>query len=95
LIIAKHDSEDIPLSWSTFQSIETMLTIATIDDKSLWIKRLNELTYDYQGIEMIEDLREYLPIMGFHRIPINVKEAMEATRIRVERDYFQEQRTNK
>jgi len=92
LITAKSDSEDILLEWSTFQSIENMLNIATIDDKSSWIKRLNELTYDYEGEQMINDLKEYLPIMGFHRIPVNVKEAMEATRIRVERDNFQEQR---
>ena len=92
MITAKSDSEDILLEWSTFQSIENMLNIATIDDKSSWIKRLNELTYDYEGEQMINDLKEYLPIMGFHRIPVNVKEAMEATRIRVERDNFQEQR---
>ncbi len=92
MIKAKSDSEDILLEWSTFQTIENMLNIATIDDKSSWIKRLNELTYDYEGEQMINDLKEYLPIMGFHRIPVNVKEAMEATRIRVERDNFQEQR---
>lgn len=90
MIIAKNDSEDILLEWSTFSTIENMLNIATIDDKSSWTNRLNSLTYDYEGEQMIEDLKEYLPIMGFHRIPVNVKEAMEATRIRVERDNFQE-----
>lgn len=90
MIIAKGDSEDILLEWSTFSTIENMLNIATIDDKTSWINRLNELTYDYEGEQMINDLKEYLPIMGFHRIPVNVKEAMEATRLRVERDNFQE-----
>lgn len=90
MITAKSDSEDILLEWSTFSTIESMLNIATIDDKSSWINRLNGLTYDYEGEQMINDLKEYLPIMGLHRTPVNVKEAMEATRIRVERDNFQE-----
>lgn len=90
MIVAKNDSEDILLEWSTFATIESMLNIATIDDKTSWTNRLNSLTYDYEGEEMINDLKEYLPIMGYHRIPVNVKEAMEATRLRVERDNFQE-----
>ena len=92
MIIAKNDSEDIPLDWSTYHTIEQILNIATIDDKSKWFTRLGTIQYEWEGQQMIEQLKEYSPIMGFHRIPVNVKEAMEATRIRVERDNFQEDR---
>lgn len=95
MIIAKNDSEDILLEWSTFAAIENMLNIATIEDKTSWVNRLNSLTYDYEGQQMIEDLKEYSPIMGFHRIPLIERECVEATRLRVERDNFQEQRWKK
>ena len=95
MIVAKNDSEDILLEWSTFTTIETMLNIALIEDKSHWFKRLMVLKYEYEGQTMIDDLREYTPIVGYHRAPMNVKEAMIATRLRIERDNYQEERWKK
>lgn len=95
MIVAKDDSEDILLEWSTYTTIETMLNIALIEDKSVWLRRLIDLKYEHEGQTMIDDLREYTPVIGYHRIPMNVKESMEATRIRIERDNFQEERWKK
>lgn len=95
MIVAKHDSEDILLEWSTFATIENMLNIATIDDKTSWINRLNELTYDYEGEQMINDLKEYLPIVGLHTIPLDVKTQGQAIRYAVDKDDFHEQRFKK
>lgn len=95
MIIAKPDSEDILLEWSTYATIESILNIALIDDKGVWFKRLIDLKYEHEGQTMIDDLREYAPILGYHIIPMNVKESMEATRIRIERDDYQQERWKK
>lgn len=95
MIIAKNDSEDIALKWSTHTTIENILNTALIDDKSKWYSRLEKIKYEYEGQEMIEDLKQYLPIMGYHSIPVIERDAMEATRLRRERDNFQEERWKK
>lgn len=43
----------------------------------------------------IEKLEQYMPIMGHHSIPKSVRQCIEATRLRVERDNFQELRWKK
>lgn len=92
MIVAQHDSEDIALEWSTHSTIEIMLNTALIEDKSVWLNRLMGCKYEYEGQEIIEELKQYLPIIGFHIIPMSQKDIMKATRLRVERDNFQEQR---
>ena len=68
MIIARNDSEDIALEWSTHTAIENILNTALIEDKGKWYSRLEKLKYEYEGQEMIEDLKQYLPVMGFHRL---------------------------
>lgn len=95
MIVANPNSEDTPLEWSTFRTIEIMLNVALIDDKSKWNERLINLKYEHEGQTMIEDLRDFAPIMGFHVTPVIERDAMEATRLRVERDNFQETKWKK
>lgn len=80
------------LSW-----IETMIGQATLDSpaKEKFLNRLTKLEFKSQGYKMIDELKEYAPIMGLHSIPQNVEEQGKAIRYQVEKDDLHESRKNK
>lgn len=80
------------LSW-----IETMIGQATLDApaKEKFLARLTKIEYKSQGFKMIDELKEYAPIMGLHSIPQNVEQQGQAISYSVDKDDFHEQRFKK
>ena len=77
------------LSW-----IESMIGQSMIDapQKEKFMNRLAKLEYKSQGFKMIDELKEYQPIMGMHSIPQDVKQQGEAIRFQVDKDDYNESR---
>lgn len=88
---------DEELDFGLAQWIEIMISQATLngDEKSKYTNRLCKAKTKSEGYELIEELKEYQPIMGLQSIPTNVGQAAEATRFAVDKDDFHEQRWNK
>jgi len=80
------------LSW-----IETMIGQATLDapQKEKYLKKLTTLNYKSEGFKMIDELKEYAPIMGLHSIPQSVEQQGEAIRYAVAKDDLHDLRKNK
>lgn len=80
------------LSW-----IETMIGQATLDapQKEKYLTKLTKIEYKSQAYKMIDELKEYAPIMGLHTIPQSVEQQGEAIKYSVDKDDFQEQRWKK
>lgn len=80
------------LSW-----IETMVGQATLDapQKEKFLARLTKIEYKSQAYKMIDELKEYAPIMGLHTIPQSVEQQGQAIAYSVDKDDFHEQRFKK
>lgn len=80
------------LSW-----IETMIGQATIDapQKEKFLDRLSKLEYKSQGYKMIDELKEYAPILGLHSTPHGVEDIGKAARYMADKDDLHEERFKK
>lgn len=77
---------------SKIYTAEILLTGAILypHEKEKYISRLIAARCNEDVDKIINELREHQPIMGLEKIPTNVGEAAEATRLRVEREDFKE-----
>lgn len=73
--------------------IETLIRNCAGPREKLMIK-LNRIETEDEAFELLNEVSRYKPIMGLESIPTNVNDAMEATRLRIEREDFKE-RDNK
>lgn len=80
------------LSW-----IETMIGQATLDSnsKEKFLTRLTKLEYKSQGYKMIDELKEYAPILGLHSTPHGVEDIGKAVRYMADKDDLHEERFKK
>jgi hypothetical protein len=83
-------------SETTFRRLNYMISVALIspEEKTWYEMNAFKLT-ETEAKEHIAKLEQSMPIMGYHSIPQDVKQCVEATRLRVERDNFFEQRWKK
>jgi hypothetical protein len=81
---------------TTYRRLCYMISVALISPEEKYWYEMNafKLT-ETEAKEHISKLEQYMPIMGYHSIPQDVSECVEATRLRVERDNFQESRWKK
>lgn len=77
---------------SKIYTAEILLTAAILypHEKEKFLNRIIAAKTNEDVDKIIFELREYQPIMGLDKIPTNVGEAAEATRLRVEREDFKE-----
>jgi hypothetical protein len=76
--------------------IENLIWYSSLDDKdkARQMKKMLRLESLEGAMKMVTFLKEFQPIVGFHRAPMTQYESVEATRIRVDRENFQEERWN-
>lgn len=61
-------------------------------DKARQMKRMLKLESTEAAMKMINFLQDFQPIIGVHRAPMTQYESVEATRLRVDRDDFNERK---
>lgn len=83
------------LDFSLAQWIEIMISQAPPDLRRSYTDRLCRAKTRSEGYALIEELKEYQPIMGLQSIPTNVTQAAQATRFAVDKDNLHEDRWNK
>ena len=74
--------------------IESSINCCT-GDRDMLMKRLLLIETEEDAFKLLEEVNKYKPIMGLEQLPTNVGDAMEATRLRVEREDFKERHDNK
>lgn len=72
--------------------IEILIWHSSMDEKekAREMKRMLKLESIQDAMMMINFLKEFQPIVGFHRAPMTQYESVEATRLRVDRENFKE-----
>lgn len=72
--------------------IETLIWHSSLDDiqKSKKMKEMLRLESTQDAMKMIAFLKDFQPIVGFHRAPMTQYESVEALRLRIERENFKE-----
>lgn len=85
-IVANNDPE--PFDASYYEIIERLIISAMVHDKHAWRERMTRLKTNEQAEQMVAELKELQPIVGYHSLPTDVGDCVEATRRRVERDNF-------
>lgn len=72
--------------------IEVLIWHSSLDDnqKARKMKEMLRLESIQDAMMMINFLKEFQPIVGFHRAPMTQYESVEATRLRVDRENFKE-----
>jgi hypothetical protein len=80
----------------TRRRLELMISIAllTPDEKLKYEDRAIFITED-EAQKVMQELVEYMPIMGLHLWPLDVKQQGQAIRYQVMKDDFHEQRWKK
>ena len=88
MIIASNQIEPEEVDFSLLAYAESLISQALLYDyeKNKYIQRLIKCTDNEQIENICNELQEYQPIMGYHAIPTNIREAALATKLRIERD---------
>jgi hypothetical protein len=85
-----------PASETTTRRLNMMVSMALISSEEKLKYEMESWKYtEEEAREACRKLESCMPIPGYHTLPTNVGDAMAATRLRVERDDFQEQRWKK
>lgn len=83
-------------SETTTRRLNLMISTALISSEERLKYEMESWKYNEEEAKAAcKKLESCMPIVGYHTLPTNVGDAMEATRLRVERDDFQEQRWRK
>jgi hypothetical protein len=84
------------VSEQTTRRLNMMISMALISSEERLKYEMESWKYtEEEAKAAIKKLESCMPIVGYHTLPTNVGDAAEATRLRVERDDFQEQRWKK
>lgn len=72
--------------------IETLIWHSSLDDiqKAKKMKEMLRLESTQDAMKMIIFLKDFQPIVGFHRAPMTQYESVEALRLRIDRENFKE-----
>lgn len=91
-----YEGEDEPVSELTRRRLELMISIASIssEEKSKWELKGAFITEE-EALKEIEKLKDYMPIMGLHSIPLDMREQKRAIRYQVDKDDLHELRWKK
>lgn len=81
------------ISEMTRRRLEYMISVALLDgeEKVRYENRSIFLTED-DALQIMNELKERMPIMGLHNWPLDMKQTGEAIRYQVDKDDFHEQR---
>lgn len=83
------------VSLYTLEKISMLIQTALINNKQTYYRLLETLDKEADAMVIMEELKKVQPIPGYHSFPLSATDAALATRLRVERDNFQEQRWTK
>jgi hypothetical protein len=85
---------DEPVDFGIVSWIENMIHQAQLEDdkKERFTKRLTELEFKSQAFKLLDDLKDYQPIIGIHRTAHTVDEIGQAAREAADRDDFKERK---
>lgn len=73
-----------------------MISIALLNpDERLKYEDRSIFASENEGLQMISELQQYMPIMGLHSIPLDMKQQRQAIEYQVAKDDFHEQRWKK
>jgi len=88
VILASNQIEPEEIDFSILAYAEGLISQALLYDyeKNKYIQRLIKCTDNEQIENICQELQEYKPIMGYHKLPSNIREAALATKLRIERD---------
>ena len=88
MILASNQIEPEEIDFSILAYAEGLISQALLYDyeKNKYIQRLIKCTDNEQIENICQELQEYKPIMGYHKLPSNIREAALATKLRIERD---------
>lgn len=91
MIIASSDNEEVPACELTIRRLGVMIATGLLlsEEKERLEMTLHKLT-EPEAQEMISYLEQYQPTMGYHSIPLDVKQQGEAIRYAVTKDNFYE-----
>lgn len=83
------------LTEMTARRLNYMIAVALIDweERHRLEMKVHKLT-EKEGLELCEKLKDSMPQMGYHSIPLSVEEQGRAIRYAVDKDDYYEQRTN-
>lgn len=81
---------------NTTRRLNYMISVALLTpDEKTWYEMNAYKFTETEARKHIEELQEFMPIMGYHSIPQNVSECVQATKFAVEKDNHHEIRWNK